>query len=131
MLFDKIRNFYLRYQLKGFIGPKYKGLFGKFKLYMQSWTGHVEIVSCAEPGTWKMNPEKLNPRIRIEIIERLDGSMKYLEEMRRHITGISDPIGRGTFPGDRFYASPSWKGSWHLSGGYRMGEKEPGASTSV
>jgi hypothetical protein len=83
MLFDKIRNFYLRYQLKGFIGPKYKGFYGKFKLYMQSWTGHVEIVSCAKPGTWKMNPEKLNPRVRIEIIERFDESMKYLEEMSR------------------------------------------------
>ena len=74
---------YLRYKLKGFIGPKYHGFYGKLKLFMQAWTGHVEIVSCAEHGTWKMNLEKLNPRIRIEFIEEFDGSVKYLEEMSR------------------------------------------------
>lgn len=83
MSFDSIRDLYLRCQLKGFVGPKYRGFFGKIKLFMQSYTGHVEIVSYAEPGTWKMNTEKLNPRIRIEIIEQVDGGIKYLEEMSK------------------------------------------------
>ena len=69
--------------MKGFIGPKYKGVYGKLKLFMQAWAGHVEIVSFAEKETWKMNLEGLNPLVRIEVIEQFDESKKYLEEMSR------------------------------------------------
>jgi len=83
MFFDKIANLYSRYKMKGFIGPKYKGVYGKLKLFMQAWAGHVEIVSFAEKETWKMNLEGLNPLVRIEVIEQFDESKKYLEEMSR------------------------------------------------
>ena len=69
--------------MKGFIGPKYKGVYGKLKLFMQAWAGHVEIVSFAEKETWKMDLEGLNPLVRIEVIEQFDESKKYLEEMSR------------------------------------------------
>ena len=69
--------------MKGFVGPKYKGVYGKLKLFMQAWAGHVEIVSFAEKETWKMNLEGLNPLVRIEVIEQFDESKKYLEEMSR------------------------------------------------
>jgi len=83
MFFDKIANLYSRYKMKGFVGPKYKGVYGKLKLFMQAWAGHVEIVSFAEKETWKMNLEGLNPLVRIEVIEQFDESKKYLEEMSR------------------------------------------------
>ena len=70
----------------------------------------------------------------IILILLLNNSMKARSTLRKwagHITGISDPIGKGFFPGDRFYALPFWGGSWHRSGGCRMGEKEPSATTSA
>lgn len=66
MLFDKMRNLYLRYQQRVFIGPMYEGFFGKFRLFLS-------IADDGKPGIRRIRAILERKGVRDFLLWRLDG----------------------------------------------------------
>jgi RimJ/RimL family protein N-acetyltransferase len=66
---------------RGYIGPKYDGLAGKFRLLKDIKVGHFEIISFAEPSWWE-KPFAPDPAMSIGIFKSLDEAARYLPEMQ-------------------------------------------------
>jgi RimJ/RimL family protein N-acetyltransferase len=66
---------------RGYVGPRYDGLYGKIRQFFDSKFGHYEIISYAEPEWWQPSLEP-DPNISISPISSFSDAKVFLPIMQ-------------------------------------------------